>query len=110
MITHNNFYFLKNVTEAQESPMTVNTQGEILTLQVEGTATSVSLQVFGISDMASDEWHLLTGFTSNYDLITSITSKGLYTFGIEGVAKIKVNLLSVTGGKASVFGKITKGV
>ena len=72
MVTHNNFYFIKNATKAQESPMTVNTQGDILTLQVEGTATSLSLQVFGISDMASDEWHLLTGFTTNYDLIKKV--------------------------------------
>lgn len=110
MVVSNNFYFLKDASAAQESPITVNTQGELLTLQVEGTATSVQLQVLGLSDMASDEYYPLSGLTNAYDLVTTIKSKGLYFFGIDGVSKIKVNLLSVSGGKASVFGKITKGV
>ena len=45
MITHNNFYFLNEVSVAMESPITHNTRGEVLTLQVEGTASAVKLQV-----------------------------------------------------------------
>lgn len=107
MITHNNFYFLNEVNEVAESAVTHNTRGEVLTLQVEGEATTVGLQVMGCSDMASDEFHVLSGFDTSYDLSDSITKKGIYTYGIDGIAKIKVKLNEVSGGSVSVFGKIT---
>ncbi len=110
MITHNNFYFLNKATEAVESSVTHNTRGEVLTLQVEGEATSLKLQVLGCSDMASDEFHVLSGFDTAYNLLDTMTENGIYTYGIEGVGKIKVLLLEAPGGQVSVFGKITMGV
>ncbi len=107
MITHNNFYFLNEVSVVMESPITHNTRGEVLTLQVEGEATAVGIQVLGCSDMASDEFHILSGFDTAYNLSDTITKKGIYIYGIDGVAKIKVKLNEVSGGSVSVFGKIT---
>ena len=110
MITHNNFYFLNEVSVAMESPITHNTRGEVLTLQVEGTASAVKLQVLGCSDMASDEFHVLSGLNTAYNHLDTITEKGIYTYGIEGMGKIKVVLLEVSGGEISAFGKVTMGV
>lgn len=110
MITHNNFYFLDKVSVAIESPVTHNMRGESLTLQIEGTASSMKLQVLGCSDMASEEYHILSGLDTTYNLLDTITKKGIYMYGIEGIAKIKVILTEVGGGELSAFGKVTMGV
>ena len=108
MIVSNTFYFLKNANSATESPVTVSIQGETLTLQVDGDATNFSFQVLGCSDMGSKDFYVLNGFKTNFDLIDTVSEKGIYTFGIEGISKIKVNLASITGGSLSVFGRITE--
>ena len=110
MITLNNFYFLHNVSAAMESPVTHSMRGESLMLQVEGTASSMKIQVLGCSDLASEEFHVLSGLDMAYNLSNEITQKGLYIFGIEGITKIKVVLSEVSGGAISAFGKITAGV
>ena len=73
MITLNNFYFLNNVSAAIESPVTHSMRGESLMLQVEGTASSMKIQVLGCSDLASEEFHVLSGLDMAYNLSNEIT-------------------------------------
>lgn len=110
MIIVNNFYFLKDVTATKTSDITRNSSAETLTVQFDGTATSFSAQVLGCADLASDDFYPLTGFDTAFNDVQTLNSKGIYTFGIEGIAKIKLNLTSISGGSISAFAKMTKGV
>ena len=110
MIPKNRFYFLENASTAQQSDTTSNVTGETLTMQVEGTATSFSLQLLGCSDNKSNDFYPITGFTLGFDTVDTITAKGIYTFGIEGFGRLKVNLTAVSGGSVTVFAKVTQGV
>ena len=105
-----NIYFLQDATSANASEIFTNATGETLTIQVEGTATSFSFQLLGCSDFYSEDFYALTGFTTAFDPIATITAKGIYTFGIEGISKFKVNLTAVSGGSVTIFGKMTQGV
>lgn len=105
-----NIYFLQGANSAQASDIQCNVTGETLTIQVEGDATSFSFQLLGCSDFYSEDFYALTGFTTAFDPIATITAKGIYTFGIEGISKLKVNLTAVSGGSVTVFGKMTQGV
>lgn len=105
-----NIYFLQDVNSTGASAVHTNVSGETLTIQVDGDATSFSFQLLGCSDFYSDDFYALTGFTTAFDPIATITTKGIYTFGIEGISKMKVNLTAVSGGSVTVFGKMTQGV
>lgn len=110
MVIVNNFYFLKDASAARQSDITHNSSAETLTVQFDGTATSFSAQVLGCADLVSDTFYPLTGFDTAFNDVQTLTAKGIYTFGIEGVAKIKLNLTSISGGSISAFAKMTKGV
>ena len=110
MVVVNNFYFLKDVSSAQTSNITKNMCGENLTIQIEGTGSSFSLKLLGCSDMDSNDYFELTGLTPSFQTLQSMTSNGIYSFGIEGIAKLKLQLVSIGGGSVTAFGKITKGV
>ena len=105
----NNFYAFEGASEAAESEPTTNVKAETLTVQVEGTATSMSLEVLGCSDLKSDEYHVLTGFTSDFNLTSEMTANGIYTFPVDGLGRFKLNLTSVSGGEVTVFCRMTTG-
>lgn len=105
----NNFYAFEGASGAAESEPTTNVKAETLTVQVEGSATSMSLQVLGCSDLKSNEYHVLTGFTSDFNLTSEMTTNGLYTFPVEGMGRFKFNLTSVSGGEVTVFCRMTTG-
>ena len=110
MVIVNTFYFLENASAAATSDVSHNANAETMTLQIDGTATSFSAQVLGCTDLKSDTFYPLTGFDLAFDPTSTLTSKGIYTFGIEGIAKIKLNLTAVSGGSISAFARVTKGV
>lgn len=110
MIVINKHYALKNINSAQESRASGNTQGETLTIQVEGNATSMQIQVLGKSDLESNAYSVLMGFNiSTLDTVSEISALGLYSFPIEGIAEYKINVVAVSGGSISVFCRETKG-
>lgn len=110
MVIVNNFYFLRDASVAQVSENTRNSNCETLTVQFDGTATSFAAQILGSVDLASDTYYPLTGFDTTFNDVQTLTTKGIYTFGIEGIAKFKLNLTEISGGSISAFAKMTKGV
>lgn len=106
----NNFYALKDATAPMESETTTNIQAETLTVQVEGTGTGISLQLLGCSDLKSDEYHVMTGFTSDFKIANEMTANGIYTFPVDGMGRFKFNLAAVGGGSVTVFCRMTTGV
>lgn len=109
MIATNVFYAFEKANGAATKE-TGNSQGDTLTLQVMGSASTVSLRVYGVTDFMSKEWQLLNCINmTTLEVGTSITTKGIYVFPIEGLSNIKFDLHSVSGGEVSVFCRITKG-
>ena len=103
----NNFYALKDVSAPMESDFTTNIKGETLTVQVEGTGNGISLQLMGCPDLKSDEYHAMTGFTSDFNSVGEITGNGIYTFPIDGLGRFKFNLSAIGGGSVTVFCRLT---
>ena len=106
----NNFYALKDATAPMESETTTNVQAETLTVQVEGTGAGVSLQLLGCSDLKSDEYHVMTGFTSDFKITNEMTENGIYTFPVGRMGRFKFNLAAIGGGSVTVFCRMTTGV
>lgn len=103
------WYAFQNANTAGEN-VTWNTQGDTLALQVFGDATSVSLQVFGQVDTLSNTWVVLNALdVSTLQTATTIAGKGIFFVPVDGLGQIKIKLVSVSGGKISVFGRITRG-
>lgn len=107
MVVVNNFYAYKNAPVTGESKETSNTQAETLSVQV--TGLNGTLKVVGATDMVSEEFYPLTGFTLAFDLIDEITEDGIYNFPIDDVGKFKF-VATGAGEGTKVFCKMTKGV
>ena len=109
MSAKNAWHAFKNATEAGEST-TYNTLGESMSVQIYGDASSVNVQVLGQVDGYSETWSVLQAINvSTLDMSTTLNKKGIYMLSIDGLATIKVKLVSVSGGSASVFCRTTGG-
>lgn len=103
-----NYLFFDAINTSMESNSLLNTYGgSQLVLQVEGDATSFSLEVQGIVDDSTKVYRPLA-IISNTDFAVSnvISKKGIYTIGVDGINEIKLNLSSISGGALTVFGKL----
>lgn len=84
-------------------------QGEILTLQVDGTATGLVLTVEGISNPNSINSYSLMGYNlSTFTTVAAVGTNGLYQFSIAGLYQVKINISAISSGKVSVFARISK--
>ena len=107
MINIKTIKFHNNASSAETSQVATNThQGELLVLEV--SATTISMTVQGIVDATegNTEWHDLA--VINAKTLTaeeSITEPGIYYVSVDGVAKIRTVIESMTG-TANVFGVI----
>ena len=92
---------MENVTAAAVSSVFTNTNCDLCSVQVYGTATAMKVQVQGMTDADSETWVNLAVFdNSDLSLIEGddgITAAGIYSAMIEGVTQIRVNVASVTG-------------
>lgn len=110
MRVDNNYYSIKNATQAVESEITVNKCSDTLYVEVTGTASALQMQVLGLADRAGTSWNRLCAINmADYSTNDNITAKGLYGFPISGVAEFKVKLLSVTGGNVTAFCRMVGG-
>ena len=106
MRTIANLPLISGATGATVSPEFINNQCDILSLQVSGTFSAVSLTVQGVTSTSGSEWTNIAAVDlSNFDIKNPITAEGIYETGIEGISKVRVNVTSVTGGSVSVFAK-----
>ena len=84
-------------------------QGEILTLQVDGTFTGLSLVIRGINNPTSDTSYSLMGYDlSTFTTVASIGANGLYQFSVVGLFQVQINISSISSGSVNVFARISK--
>ena len=95
-----NFKFFENSAAPQTSNILVNSyNGSELTIQVSGTATSLTLKVFTKADQQNGEFveTQVIGLAPEMDLFDEITKNGIYSVGVTGVREIQLQLVSANG-------------
>lgn len=111
MIVFTNFKALDNITAPAESGVKANTEGEILTVEVIGSASSLTLNVMGVVDFKNEEYISLAGIDLNsMSLVTSISKPGIYQFPLDGIGRYKIAVPALSGGNLTVFCRVSKGV
>lgn len=111
MIVFTNFKALDNITAPAESEIKANTEGEILTVEVIGSASSLTLNVMGVVDFKNEEYISLAGIDLNsMSLVTSISKPGIYQFPLDGIGRYKIAVPALSGGNLTVFCRVSKGV
>lgn len=99
---------IQAASSAVASEPIINTDCDLLSVQVEGTFTSGKIEIQGKTDEREDaDWENLAVLDkSSLDLIsgfTGITAKGIYETGISGLVLVRVNVASVSGGNVTVI-------
>lgn len=98
-------YFKKifdQATAAATSDTVVNLYSDTLSVQLEGTFTSISFKVLGKTTMESDEFIELSGINLNtFDVANPLTAKGVYEFPVEGICILKFQIASISGGNVT---------
>lgn len=111
MIVFTNFKALDNITAPAESEIKANTEGEILTVEVVGSASSLTLNVMGVVDFKNEEYISLAGIDLNsMSLVTSVSKPGIYQFPLDGIGRYKIAVPALSGGNLTVFCRVSKGV
>lgn len=111
MIVFTNFKALDNITAPAESEIKANTEGEILTVEVIGSASSLTLNVMGVVDFKNEEYVGLAGIDLNsMSLVTSVSKPGIYQFPLDGIGRYKIAVPALSGGNLTVFCRVSKGV
>lgn len=111
MIVFTNFKALDNITAPAESEIRANTEGEILTVEVVGSASSLTLNVMGVVDFKNEEYVNLAGIDLNsMSLVTSVSKPGIYQFPLDGIGRYKIAVPALSGGNLTVFCRVSKGV
>ena len=105
MVIQSNCRFAKNASTPIMSKTFVNSEGDVLELQISGSFSSGVIHIEGRTD-ASCEWVSLAGI--NLGELTAVkggfTKPGMYEIGILGARELRANIESISGGKVTVFG------
>ena len=102
---YNSKLIFNNITKPTLSkPMSIGS-GEVLKIQVDGTATSFSIKVTGsvASGMEYNELKIVKDIDDSES--TSITSEGTYSCDVSGLFAVKFEATSLSGGDLKLFAK-----
>ena len=102
---YNSKLIFNNITAPVLSkPMSIGS-GELLKIQVDGTATSFSIKVTGsvASGMEYNELKIIKDIDDSES--TSITSEGTYSCDVSGLFAVKFEATSLSGGNLKLFAK-----
>lgn len=104
-----NFSFFKDSVAPQTSNVLINSyNGQELTLQIGGAATSLTIKVFTKADVTNGEFveTQVICLAPEMDLLDEISSNGIYSIGTTGIREIKLELISANG-TVNAFGTIS---
>ena len=91
------------ISSAQSYDNVVNLYSDILSIQVDGTFSAMTLKVYGKTTKEGDAFVELAAVNmTNFDIATSITSKGIFEVAVEGICMLKFDVSSISGGNATV--------
>ena len=104
-ILNSKLFFNKTIATGT-SEVLGNIRGDLLVIEVYGTATAIDLNVQGVVDANNLTFSDISWKKSDGTTGTSIVSKGVYIINVSGLSKIQVVANTVTGGNVTVFGKL----
>ena len=92
-----------NISSTQSVDNIVNLYSDILSIQVDGTFSAMTLKVYGKTTKEGDTFVELASVNmTTFDIVTSITSKGIFETAVEGICMLKLEISSISGGNATV--------
>ena len=99
------FKMIQNASYATISEAWKNESFTLLSIQIEDTFATADIRLEG-RIIPDGEWRDMTVFdVSSADFVTMpITSAGVYEASIEGIAEIRIRVVSVTGGSVNIDG------
>lgn len=102
-----NFIFFKGASVAGVSNVFTVNNNDGMTLEVSGTGTyTIEIQA-RVDTENSTNWTPIGAInTKDFATSSSISSNGIYSFGISGLSLVRCEIKSITG-TANVLGRIT---
>jgi len=98
---------IDGATSATVADILNNTNCDTLSLNVSGTATSLTITIEANNIFNSTEYQSIAAIKlSDFSINETITSTGLFEIPIEATANIKVSLTSVSGGDVTVEARL----
>ena len=104
-ILNSKLFFNQAITTGT-SEVLGNVRGDLLVIEVYGTATTIDLNVQGVVDANNTTFSDISWKKSDGTIGTDVVAKGVYIINVSGLSKIKVVVNTVTGGNVTVFGKL----
>lgn len=110
MIVQQNFIFCKEVSAPVTEPEVYhNHNSEVISVEIHGTFTSGSFIFEGKTDVNNANWTPISGINlSDFSTTSEPKKAGIWEVGIEGITVFRVRIVSLSGGSATVFGKVVK--
>ena len=102
----NSKLFFSKVTTTGTSEVLGNIRGDLLVIEVYGTATAIDLNVQGVVDANNTTFSDISWKKSDGTTGTDIVAEGVYIINVSGLSKIQIVVNTVTGGNLTVFGKL----
>ncbi len=108
MILVDHFYIFDNVGSTGESDLIKNSNGDKLIIQIDGDAAGFSIQLKGNIIAGSNNFYGIAGVDLALQSSDTIDKNGIYTFNIEGIPYLKLDLASISSGSLSAYAEIIK--
>lgn len=99
--------FIDKASSAVISDVFDNYKGDAITLQASGEASSFMAKVEGRSDINADWSELAVINLKDFSVNNNISTTDVYQSGLTGITQIRINLISVSGGNVTIFGRIS---
>lgn len=88
---------------AAESDPIYNLYADSLSVQIDGTFSAISFKVFGKTTKESERFVELSAINlTSFEAASDLTAKGIYEIAVEGICVLKFQIVSISGGNATV--------
>ena len=99
-----------NVGSTGDSPIINNTNADTLSLNVSGSFTSLSIEIYATATFESIDFTKVPAIKlSDNTSCEAITEAGVFEVPIASFAKILLSIISISGGSVNVTGKMVDG-
>lgn len=110
MIAQKNFIFYKDaVAPGLPKEAFNNISSEIIAVEISGDFSDGVFVFEGKTNLNSSEYTPLAAVNlTDFSVSSTVSKKGIYEIGIEGVQVFRVRIESISGGAATIFGRVLK--
>lgn len=110
MIAQKNFIFYKDATSPGLPKEDFNNiSSEIIAVEISGDFTEGRFVFEGKTNLNTVNYTPLAAINlTDFSVASEVSNKGIYEIGIEGVQVFRVRIESISGGAATIFGRVLK--